>query len=107
MSDQSTSNVCQHRVARAANADKLNPGCGRTKALRLKFIAERAPTLQLDALRMLMQEVCFLCSAPVTSAVMSVVQWVGSGESSTAGLCSCLWAQMLKCVPDRFSVCTH
>jgi len=30
---------------------------GRTKALRLKFIAERCPTLQLDAFRMLLQEV--------------------------------------------------
>ena len=29
----------------------------RTKALRLKFIAERCPTLQLDAFRMLLQEV--------------------------------------------------
>lgn len=29
----------------------------RTKALRLKFIAERVPALQLDAMRMLLQKV--------------------------------------------------
>jgi len=46
---------------------------GRTKALRLKFIAERVPALQLEAMRMLLQEVKSGQNANLYKEVMELI----------------------------------